>query len=239
MNETGTAFIICGQDSILDTFARYMQNRFKNITIYRAYEGSYNALSALYRNQVQAVATHLWDGETNEYNTPFAKIMLPGIHSTVINICYRVQGFYVAKDNPKNITGWEDLKRDDISIINREAGSGSRVLLDNHLKLLGIEPEKVSGYYNESVSPAAIATKIAGKVADIGISTEKQLLHSNELTFIPLQRERYDLIIRNEGRFKEHIKATIEILKSESFKDAIGDIYGYDFSDTGKIVGET
>lgn len=232
-------FIICGQDNILDILSRNLRYYSKGSNILRAYEGSYNGLCALYRNQVHAVAAHIWDRETGEYNTPFVKGMLPGISTVIINLCYRVQGFYVAKNNPKQIKGWEDLQRDDITIINREPGSGSRVLLDQYLRLNGINIGDVKGYEKETFSPMAIVSAVARGNADLGIGTERTFLHSKEIDFIPIQKERYDLVIRKDTVSKYQIKTIIEILSSESFKDELVGLRGYDFSDSGKIVGET
>lgn len=238
-NNTIINFIICGQDNILDILSRHLKHHSKGNNVLRAYEGSYSGLCALYRNEVQAVATHIWDGETGEYNTPFVKAMLPGISTVIINLCYRIQGFYVAKNNPKQIKGWEDLRRDDVTIINREPGSGSRILLDQHLKQIGISPSEVKGYEKETFSPTSIVSAVARRSADLGIGTERTFLHSREIDFIPIQRERYDLVIRKEEGSKYQLKAIIDILASERFKDEISNIRGYDLSDSGKIVGET
>lgn len=232
-------FIICGQDNILDVLSKHLKHYSKGNNVLRAYEGSYNGLCALYRNEVQAVAAHIWDGETGEYNTPFVKRMLPGKLTVIINLCYRMQGFYVAKNNPKQINGWEDLRRDDITIINREPGSGSRILLDQHIKQIGISPSEVKGYEKETFSPTAIVSAVARRSADLGIGTERTFLHSKEIDFIPIQKERYDLVIRKEEDYKYQIKAIIDILTSENFRDEISDLRGYDLSDSGKIVGET
>lgn len=234
-----SSFIICGQDNILDILSRYLRYNSKENNVLRAYEGSYNGLCALYRNQVHAVAAHIWDRETGEYNTPFVKGMLPGISTVIINLCYRVQGFYVAKNNPKKIKGWEDLRREDITIINREPGSGSRVLLDQHLRINGINSGDVTGYEKETFSPMAIVSAVARGGADLGIGTERTFLHSKEIDFIPIQKERYDLVIRKDTVSKYQIEAIIEILSSKSFKEELIELRGYDFSDSGKIVGET
>lgn len=238
-NSNLSNFIICGQDNLLDILSRHLRYHSKGNNVLRAYEGSYNGLSALYRNQVHAVATHIWDRETGEYNTPFVKGMLPGIPTIILNLCYRVQGFYVAKNNPKQIKEWKDLKREDITIINREPGSGSRVLLDQHLRLNGIDVGDVKGYEKETFSPMAIVSAVARGSADLGVGTERTFLHSKEIDFIPIQKERYDLVVRKDRVSEYQIKAIVEILSSESFKDELAELRGYDFSDSGKIVGET
>lgn len=234
-----TGFVICGQDIILDILARHLQHHPNGVQALRSYTGSYNGLYELYHEKVQVATVHLWDGETNEYNIPYVKRMLPGVPAVIIHLANRMQGFYVVKNNPKGIRGWEDLKRKDISIINREKGSGSRILLDEHIKKMGIESSKLSGYERESTSHITVASTVARGGADIGIGSEKTAQQVKNVEFIPLQVESYDLVIRKEDLIKPHFKAIIQILRSEEFKAEIGGIGGYDLDNLGEIVAET
>ena len=88
----------------------------------------------------------MYAADEGEFNSPFVRILLPGIPAVLLNISYRAQGFYVKKGNPKGIKGWEDLKRGDISVLNRRTGSSSRILLDGQLKRLGIPASSLQGY---------------------------------------------------------------------------------------------
>jgi putative molybdopterin biosynthesis protein len=232
-------FVICGQDIILDILSRHLQFHPNGVQALRAYVGSYNGLYALYHGNVQMATAHLWDGDTGEYNVPYVKRMLPGIPAIVINLASRQQGFYVAKGNPKGIKGWEDLKRKDITIINREKGSGTRVLLDEHLRKLNIPSGDIAGYDRESTSHLAIASIVAQGEADIGMGNEKASLQVNGIDFIPLQMERYDLVIKKEDMEKDPFQAALEIINSSEFKKEIEGIGGYDLTDTGKIMVET
>ena len=126
----GNELIICGQDLILDILARRLEELSHGFRIFRSHMGSYNALHSLYLGEVQVATAHLWDSNSDTYNIPFVRTMLPGMDSVVIHLAKRYQGFYVRKGNPKGISGWEDLLRDDIRLINRERGSGTRILLD-------------------------------------------------------------------------------------------------------------
>jgi putative molybdopterin biosynthesis protein len=150
-----------------------------------------------------------------------------------------MQGFYVAKGNPKSIVGWDDLNRADITIINREKGSGTRVLLDEHLRKLGISAKSVNGYERESTSHLAIASTVARGGADIGMGNEKAGLQVKDIDFIPLQSERYELVIKKEDLDKPPFRAVIEILRSHEFKMELEGIGGYDLKEIGKIVAET
>lgn len=231
--------VICGQDILLDSLSRHLQTHPKGVPALRSYVGSYNGLYALYQGTVHMATAHLWDGDSNIYNIPYVRRMLPGIPAVIIHLARRQQGFYVAKGNPKGIRGWEDLSRDDITIINREKGSGTRVLLDEHLRKLSISSSDVNGYHNENTSHIAIASAIARGGVDMGIGNEKTSLQVKGIDFIPLQLERYELVIRKEDFKKPAYQATLEILRSQEFKKELEGIGGYDLTEIGKVVAET
>ncbi|URZ02467.1 substrate-binding domain-containing protein [Clostridium felsineum] len=231
-------FIICGQDILLDILSRYLQVHSSGTNALRAYVGSYSGLLGLYFGKIQVATAHLWDGDSGDYNTPYVRRLIPGIHTVIINLAFRIMGFYVAKGNPKNIIGWEDFKRDDITMVNREKGCGTRILLDEHLRLLNIDKNKIKGYSRESLSHLAIASIISRNGADVGIGNEKTGLQVDNIDFIPIQKERYDLVIRKDDLNNPPIKAIIEILQSENFKSELMGIGGYDLSQTGTTITE-
>lgn len=233
------SFVICGQDIILDILSRHLQRHPDGVQALRSYIGSYDGLYSLYHDKVQIATAHLWDGDTNEYNIPYVKRLLPGIPSIIINLASRYQGFYVAKGNPKNITDWNDLNRTDLVFANREKGSGSRILLDEHIRLLHINPFNIVGYNRELSSHLAVASTVARGGADFGLGNEKFALQVNGIDFIPLQKERYDLVIKKEDLSKPPFKAIIEILNSEEFRLELEGIGGYDLSELGYITYET
>lgn len=234
-----SGFVICGQDIILDILSRSLQFHPNGVQALRSYVGSYNALYDLYHGNVQIATVHLWDGDSDQYNIPYVKRMLPGIPAIIIHLATRLQGFYVRKGNPKGIKGWEDLKREDISLINRERGSGTRVLLDEHLRKLGIQSNNVLGYQRESTSHLAIASTVARGGADIGIGNERSGLQVKGIDFIPLQIESLDLVIKKEDINKAPFQAVFEILRSREFKLELEGIGGYNLDDIGQIIAET
>lgn len=237
--QQSNGFVICGQDIMLDILSRHLERHPDGVQALRSYVGSYDGLYSLYHNKTQIATAHLWDGETNEYNIPYVKRLLPGIPSIIINLASRYQGFYVAKGNPKNIKDWNDLTRTDLTFANREKGSGSRILLDEHLKLLHINSLNISGYTRELSSHLAVASTIARGGADFGLGNEKFALQVNGIDFIPLQKERYDLVMKKEDFNKPPFKAIMEILNSEEFKLELAGIGGYDLSELGSVIYET
>lgn len=232
-------FVICGQDIMLDILSRYLQHNVKGIQALRSYTGSYNGLYALYHGKVQITATHLWDGDTGQYNIPYVKRMLPGIPAIIVHLANRMQGIYVAKGNPKGIKGLEDLKQPGIKMINRERGSGTRILLDEHLKKLGISAHSVTGYEKECFSHLAMASTVARGEADFAIGNEKTSQQVEGIDFIPLQTESYELVIKKEDIQKPYFQSVLQIIRSEEFKLEIQGIGGYDLKDLGKITAET
>jgi putative molybdopterin biosynthesis protein len=232
-------FILCGQDSLLDTLCRYLGHHPQGVAALRSYENSYHALGALYRSEIQVAAVHMWDGKTGQYNIPYVERLLPGIPAVIIHLARRVQGFYVVKGNPKDIHGWDDLKRQDITIINREAGSGSRILLDQHLKLMGLPSATIKGYSRETFSPMVITSTIVKGNADMGIGIELPFLQTRELEFLPVQHEDYDLVVKKENFNNPIVQAIVQIIHSEDFRLEMHGINGYDLSEAGNIVVET
>lgn len=231
--------IICGQDVLLDILTRHLEKALPYIRFLRNYAGSIDGLMALYRGTANVATTHLWDSDSDTYNVPYVRRLLPGHRTQIINLAYRMEGFYVAKGNPKEITGWRDLTKPGVWFVNRERGSGARVLLDEHLRVLGIDHRDIAGYDREETSHLAVASSVARGDADVGLGIEKAALQVREIDFIPLQKERYDLVIRREDADKPHFQALLTILRSPAFRNEVAGMGGYDLSHTGEILAET
>ncbi|HBP63837.1 MAG TPA: excisionase [Desulfosporosinus sp.] len=239
MHHKTSAFIISGQDVIIDILCRYLDRHPKGVRALRSYEGSYNAIYALYQGEVQVATAHMWDGKTGEYNVPFIDKMLPGTPSIIIRLAGRMQGFYVANGNPKNIQDWNDLSRSDITIINREKGSGTRILLDEHLRKMGFAGRSINGYMRECQSHLAIASTVARGDADLGIGNEKASLQVQGIDFIPIQKEQYDMVIKKEDITLPAFDAILEIIRSDEFRFELQGLGGYDLTELGKVIAET
>ncbi|MCB2293356.1 helix-turn-helix transcriptional regulator [Clostridium algoriphilum] len=229
-------FIICGQDILLDVLTRHLEQHPNGLQALRCYIGSYNGLVELYRGNVNIATAHLLDADTGVYNIPYVRRILPGVPCVIVHLVCRMQGFYVAKGNPKNITTWEDLARPDVLMINREKGCGVRVLIDEYLCKLEIPWQSINGYENEALSHLAAASAVARGDADVAVGNEKAALQVQYVQFIPRQKERYDLVIKKDDINKPPFKAILEILNSKEFQEELRGIGGYDMSDTGKIV---
>ncbi len=228
--------IICGQDLSLDILVNHLNTMVESLQVFRSYLSSYNGIYELYQGRVNVATAHLWDGDTNEYNSSFIKKMMPGIPALITRIGKRTQGFYVQEHNPKGITGWSDLKRTDIVIVNREKGSGTRVLLDEKLRLMGVSGEYIEGYSRECKSHLAAASTVSRGGADIAIGSEMASKSIQGIEFIPLHVESYDLIIRLSDAEKQPYRTILEILSSDAFKMDLKSLGGYDTTETGNII---
>lgn len=234
-------FVICGQDVILDILSHYLGRHpwGGGRAALRSHVGSYEGLVALYQGEVQVATAHLWDGDSGEYNRPYVRRLLPGTRTVIVRLARRAQGLFVARDNPKNISGWADFTRPDLTMINREKGAGSRVLLDEHLRLLGVFGRMIKGYAHEAQSHHAVASAVARGEADLAVGLERGGDLMDGLGFIPLQQEDYDLVIKKEDLSRPLIRALMEILRSDRFQREIAPMTGYDLTGMGEIVAET
>jgi len=231
--------IICGQDVILDVLAVKLAKRMPTVPFLRNSIGSIDGLLALYRKTANAVTCHLWDSDTDTYNLSYVRRLLPGHQTVIINLAYRTEGFYVAKGNPKQIFTWQDLIRPDVVFVNRVCGSGARVLLDEKLHSLDINRSDINGYEQEELTHLAVASYVARGEADVGLGIEKVALQVSNLDFIPLHKERYDLVIRKEDESKPQFQALLSIIRSSEFYNEISGMGGYDLSQTGRVIAET
>ena len=226
--------ILAGQDVVLDILANYLQEL--GINTARTYLSSFEGLLSLYQDNIQVAACHLYDG--NEHNVPFVRSLMPGVPAVLINISYRTQGFYVQKGNPKKITGWGDLGREDISVLNRRPGSSARILLDIHMKKLGLSSSKVNGYGKVMKSHLTMAAAIASGEADAAIGTERISRQMEDIDFIPLLEERYDLVIKKQMLETAQVQKLLQVLKDPVFQKEVARFSGNDYRDMGKIIAE-
>ena len=226
--------IISGQDVVLDILANHLQQ--EGVNAARTYLSSFEGLLSLYQDKTHVVACHLYDGQS--YNGSFVRSLMPGVPAVLVNVSYRTQGFYVRKGNPKNIRGWADLARKDITVLNRRVGSSARILMDVQLKQLGIPASQVSGYHKIMKSHLTMAAAIAAGEADLAIGTERISRQIENLDFIPLLEERFDFVIKKELFHTEAVQKLMKVLNMPAFRKEIAHFSGNDYRDLGKVVME-
>lgn len=224
--------IVGSHDIALNILVTLFRQHNKDTQVELNHVGSLGGLIALEEDKADLAGTHLLDEETGEYNIPFIKRVLPVRDIVVVNLVFRVQGLMFAQGNPKQIKGIADLRQPHISFINRQRGSGTRVLLDMHLKRNGIDPCDVQGYTNEMYTHIAVATAIAQGEADSGLGIEAAA-RSCGLDFLPLSWERYDLVIPEPLYQSKLVAPLLHLISSKEFKKIVNKVEGYDTSQTG------
>ena len=231
-----SGLVLYGQDMLLDILAHHIEDNSDGIRVYRKHAGSFSGLMALYEGRADAASCHLWDSDTDSYNIPYIRRFLPGIPTIVIHMAVRMQGFYVKKGNPFGISSWEDLTKSGLRMVNREPGSGTRVLLDEKLHQLGINRLQINGYNNWETSHTAVAIAVARGVADVGLGNQKASMQVEGIEFVPLQPERYELVIKDEDMNKPAVQSLLNTLNSNSFREEIEGLGGYGLEEMGRLV---
>ena len=222
-------------DPILDMLHTYMRKSYPEFYIFSANTGSTDGLKALNMGYTDIAWSHLFDPKSGEYNVPFLSSYLTNVKPVVINLFRRDLGFVVAPKNPLHLHGFEDLTQKRVRFINRQKGSGTRVLLDHHLKRLKIPASRIRGYEKEVYTHFEVGLSILSKEADVGIATVavSKLLG---LPFIPITQECFDMILDQSTFFEKGIQAFIEILNSHEFRNRVERLGSYDFKNSGKIL---
>ncbi len=231
--------IVCigSHDNALDVLANELKKRHPGLSLSSAHVGSMGGLLALKRGEAHLAGTHLLDEETGEYNVSYIRKHLNGRRTVLVTLVHRTQGFVVPPGNPKNIQGFEDLKRRDVVFVNRQAGAGTRLLTDLHLKRRGIDPGDVTGYHHEEFTHMAVAAAVASGAADTGLAV-LSAARALGLDFVPVARERYDLAIPEEYHETPMLQALLAIVREdEGFRQQLEAMGGYDLSETGKMQG--
>lgn len=217
---------------LIDLFNKHT-NRDTEIKVTNA--GSLGGLIALQEERAHLAGIHLLDEETEEYNYPYIKRILPGSEVAVVHLVYRIQGLMFSRGNPKQIKGIADLTRPEITFVNRQKGSGTRVLLDINLHRLGIPVSKIKGYEREMNTHVAAGLSVTRGEADVALGIEAAARSCN-LDFLPLFRERYDLVMPRANYRSKLLAPLLNIVISDEFRAVIDKVGGYDTTETGTVT---
>lgn len=233
-----TLVFIGSHDNTLDVLTNLLHKQRPVCRLSSAHVGSMGGITAIRRGEAHLAGSHLLDEETGEYNVPFIKRYLAGVPLILVNLAHRQQGFLVLPGNPKGIKGFADLGRADISFVNRQRGAGTRLLTDMHMKIHGLSPAQVKGYGREEYTHMGVASAVVSGAADTGLGI-MAAARAMRLDFIPVARERYDLIIPRAHLHDRKVAALLEIISRHSgFREIVEAMGGYDLCDCGKIIYE-
>ncbi len=233
----GTIVATGSHDMALDLLASELHRLHPDRSLASANVGSLGGLLALSRGEAHLAGCHLLDEETGEYNTPFVRRYLKGRPAVLVNLAHRMQGLIVKPGNPKSITTLADMVRDDVAFINRQRGSGTRILLDYLLKDKGIARSGIRGYEREEYTHLAVAANVAGGRADVGVGI-LSAARAMDMDFVELGTEQYDLVIPPEFYESDLLAPLLDLIRSSDFRRQMDALGGYDTSRTGEVQAE-
>jgi len=199
------------------------------------YRNSTDAVAALARGECDIAGFHVAEGEFEEQSFRQYSGLLSRVDHLLIELAFRTQGLLVARGNPKHVVAIGDLGRNDVRFVNRQAGSGTRMLLDLLLKQAGVAPAAISGYDSAEFTHAAIAAYIASGMADAGFGLETAARRFN-LDFIPLLRERYFFGCEVAAIERPALRNVVQLLRSPELRAVIDSLPGYDGRIAGQVV---
>jgi len=228
-----TLVVVGSHDVTLDLLADHMKAQNPRLWMSSSNVGSLAGLMALKARRSHLGGTHLLDTQTGDYNVCYIEKHLAGLPVVLITLAWRQQGLMVKKGNPQGIHGLADLARPDVTFVNRQAGSGTRVLLDYHLAKEGIDPGNIRGYRQDEYTHTAVAVQVLSGGADCGLgilAAAKAL----GLDFVPLCPERYDLCIPQAYLEDHRVRVLLDTLQSPRFRQAVETQGGYDVSPMGQ-----
>ncbi|HSW38877.1 MAG TPA: molybdopterin biosynthesis protein [Acidobacteriota bacterium] len=222
-------------DLAIDLLASMVKEKSEGrITISSSNVGSLGGLIAIEKGIAHFAGAHLLDTKTGDYNRSYLQKYVPNTPTTLITLVRRWQGFMIVKGNPVNVRGIKDLVRPDITFVNRQAGSGTRILLDYELAKEGMDPAAINGYRTEEYTHMSVAMAVTSGRADVGLGI-MAAAKALDLDFIPVSRERYDLVVPTWLLEDERMALLLEIIRSSSFKEQVLALGGYEVEETGKI----
>jgi putative molybdopterin biosynthesis protein len=230
-----TIVITGSHDNTLDVLADQIRMSKGEIGISSSHVGSMGGLMAIRKGACHMAGTHLLDTEDGTYNISYIKKYLPDMDVRLINLVMRDQGLIVPKGNPKGIQSIEDLKTKNLRFINRQAGSGTRILLDYKLKMLGLSPSDIQGYGDDEYTHMSVAVAVLSGRADIGLGIMAAARALN-LDFVPVVTEEYDLVIPEKFFLSKKVQLLLETIQSTEFKNRVSALGGYDTQHTGMEV---
>lgn len=231
-----TLIMIGSHDNTVDVLASELKKADPRLHLSSSNVGSLGGLLAVRRGQAHCAGAHLLDTETGEYNRSYVERYLQKTPVRLVHLVRRRQGLIVAPGNPKGIGGVEDLFRPDVRFVNRQAGSGTRILLDYELAKIGRSPEGIDGYDWEEYTHMAVAVNVLSGSADCGMAIYAAA-KALGLDFLPVCEERYDLVIPEECWEDPKIRRLLEVIVSEQFRRRVESLGGYDPVQSGTIVG--
>ncbi len=216
-------------DLALEGIAEHLE---KHVTLLSMPVGSLDGLVNLRQGLCQISGSHLLD-VTGEYNTPFIRHLFPDRDVEIVTLAYRTQGLILASGNPMGIKRIADVARQNVHFVNRNPGSGTRLWFDTELNNLKIPSEKINGYDRVVSTHSDAASAVRSGQADAALGLQAAA-HQNDLDFIPLFEERYDLVLPREN--ERILTPILDYLQTSTFRNSLTLLTGYNTAHSGEQI---
>ena len=216
-------------DLALEGIAEHLE---KHVTLLSMPVGSLDGLVNLRQGLCQISGSHLLD-VTGEYNTPFIRHLFPDRDVEIVTLAYRTQGLILASGNPMGIKRIADVARQNVRFVNRNPGSGTRLWFDTELNKLKIPSEKINGYDRVVSTHSDAASAVRSGQADAALGLQAAA-HQNDLDFIPLFEERYDLVLPREN--EKTLSPILDYLQTSTFRNSLISLTGYNTAHSGEQI---
>lgn len=231
----GALLAIGSHDNALDLLDSFLRKQFPLYSLASAHVGSMGGLMALKEGRCHLAGTHLLDPATGKYNQAAISQHLPGMALDLVRLVDREQGLIVPRGNPQGISSIACLAKEGITFINRQRGSGTRVLLDWRMAELGMKPAHIAGYEDEEYTHMNVAAAVLSGRASTGLGV-RAAANALGLDFIPVGVEEYDIAIPARFRDDARIVALLEVIRSAAFKQEVLALGGYGVESTGTLI---
>jgi len=230
-----TLVVIGSHDPLLDELSDMLHAEDGAVFLSSSHVGSMGGIMAIRRGEAHAAGCHLLDTDNGEYNISYMRRYFPQHEVHLVRCVGRQQGLMLSAGNPLGISGFSDIAAPDVRYVNRQKGSGTRILTDYLISKHGMDAKSIYGYEREELTHTTVAAQIAGGSADagMGIYSAAKLFG---LDFLPICIEEYDLIIPDYAWESPLIKKLLETLKSEAFKERLCSLGGYTVEGAGEEI---
>ncbi|MDD5448615.1 MAG: substrate-binding domain-containing protein, partial [Actinomycetota bacterium] len=231
----GTIIAVGSHDVALDILSSHLRRVDSRYSLASSNVGSISGILAIKEGICHIAGTHLLDPKSGEFNIPYVISLIGKEDLALMHLSWRLQGIMVQRGNPKGIRDFGDLTRKEVSFVNRQRGSGTRLLLDHELSSRGISSDEIQGYEREVFTHTQVAAAVASGTADAGLGI-KAAAKALGIDFVPVTKERYDLLISSPFSRTPAFEALQRAVKDPSFRREVEALGGYELSDSGKII---
>ena len=232
---TNTVVVIGSHDPLLDELGDMLHLENNDVYMSSSHVGSMGGIMAIRRGEAHAAGCHLLDTATGEYNLAFMRKYFPKGGVKLIRCVGRQQGLMVAKGNPLDIRSFADIAKAGVRYVNRQKGSGTRILTDYLCKQEGLDTASIYGYDREEMTHTSVAAQIVNGSADVGMGIYSAA-KLYDLDFVPICIEEYDLIVPDHAWDTPQVQQMIATLKSDAFREKILSLGGYTVEAPGEII---